>query len=34
MLKYEDLSTETQLLWNEKSKLLPVKIGATETISK
>jgi hypothetical protein len=34
ILKYQDLSTETQLLWISKLKLLPVKIGATENISK
>jgi len=34
ILKCKALTTETQFLWNVKSKLLPVKIGATGTTSK
>jgi hypothetical protein len=34
ILKYEDLITEIQRTWNVKTKLAPVIIGATGTISK
>jgi len=33
-LKYKDLTTEIQRMWNVKTKVLPVIIGATGTISK
>ena len=32
ILKYKDLTVEMQLMWNEKTKVIPVIIG--ETISK
>jgi ribosomal protein L17 len=34
ILKYEDLITETQRMWNVKTKVAPVITGATGTISK
>jgi len=34
ILKYEDLSIEIQRMWNVKTKVIPVVIGATGTISK
>ena len=34
ILKYKDLTTEIQRLWNVKTKVIPVIIGATGTISK
>ena len=34
ILKYKDLTTEIQRIWNVKTKMIPVIIGATETISK
>ena len=34
ILKYEDLTTELQCMWNVKTKVIPVIIGATGTISK
>ena len=34
ILKYKDLKTEIQHMWNVKAKLIPVIIGATGTISK
>jgi len=34
ILKYEDLTIEIQRMWNVKTKVIPVIIGATETISK
>jgi hypothetical protein len=34
ILKYKDLTTETQRMWNVKTKATPVIIGATGTISK
>jgi hypothetical protein len=34
ILKYKDLITEIQRLWNVKTKVTPVIIGATGTISK
>jgi len=33
ILKYADLTTEKQHMWNIKTKVIPVIIGATETIS-
>ena len=34
ILKYEDLTIEIQRIWNVKTKVIPVIIGATGTISK
>ena len=34
ILKYKDLTIETQRLWNVKTKVIPVIIGATGTVSK
>jgi len=34
ILKYKDLTVETQRMWNVKTKVTPVIIGATGTISK
>jgi len=34
ILKYKDLTIEIQRVWNVKTKLIPVIIGATGTISK
>ena len=34
ILKYKDLTIKIQLMWNVKTKVIPVKIGATGTISK
>ena len=34
ILKYKDLTIQMQLMWNVKTKVIPVKIGATGTISK
>jgi hypothetical protein len=34
ILKYKDLTIEIQHMWNEKTKLIPVIIGATGTTSK
>ena len=34
ILKYEDLTIEIQHMWNVKTKVIPVIIGATGTISK
>jgi hypothetical protein len=34
ILKYKDLTTEIQRMWNVKTKMTPVIIGATGTISK
>jgi len=33
ILKYKDLTTEIQLMWNVKTNVIPVMIGATGTIS-
>ena len=34
ILKYKDLTIEIQGMWNVKTKVIPVTIGATGTISK
>jgi len=34
VLKYTDLTTEIQRMWNVKTSMIPVIIGATGTISK
>jgi hypothetical protein len=34
ILKYTDLIIEIQCMWNVKTKMMPVIIGATGTISK
>ena len=34
ILKYKDLTIEIQCMWNVKTKMIPVIIGATGTISK
>ena len=34
ILKYKDLTTEIQRMWNEKARVIPLVIGATGTISK
>jgi len=34
ILKYKHLTTEVQHVWNVKTKVIPVIIGATGTISK
>jgi hypothetical protein len=34
ILKYEDLTIEIQRMWNVKTKVIPVVIGATGTVSK
>jgi len=34
ILKYKDLPTEIQRMWNVKTKVMPVITGATGTISK
>jgi len=34
VLKYKDLVTEMQCVWNVKTRVIPVKTGANETILK
>jgi hypothetical protein len=34
ILKYKDLTTEIQRMWNVKTQVTPVTIGATGSISK
>ena len=34
ILKYKDLTIEIHCMWNVKTKVIPVIIGATGTISK
>jgi hypothetical protein len=34
ILKYKDLTIEMQSMWNVKTRVIPVIIGATGTISK
>ena len=34
VLKYKDLTTEIQSMWNVKTNVIPVIIGATGTVSK
>jgi len=34
ILKYKDLTIEIQRIWNVKTKVIPVIIGATGTVSK
>jgi hypothetical protein len=34
ILKYKDVTIEIQCMWNVKTKVIPVIIGATGTISK
>jgi len=34
IIKYKDITIEMQHMWNVKTKVIPVIIGATGTISK
>jgi len=34
ILKYKDLTIEIQCMWNVKTKVIPVIVGATGTVSK
>jgi hypothetical protein len=34
ILKYKDLTVEIQCMWNVKTRVIPVVIGATGTVSK
>jgi hypothetical protein len=34
ILEYKELTIEIQRMWNVKTRVIPVIIGATETISK
>jgi len=34
VLKYKDLTTEIQCMWKVKTRVIPIIIGATGTISK
>jgi hypothetical protein len=34
ILKYKDLITEVQHVWNVKTKVMPVIVGTTGTVSK
>jgi hypothetical protein len=34
IIKYKDLTTEIQRMWNVKTQVMPVIVGATGTISK
>jgi len=34
ILKYKDLTIEIQCMWNVKTKVIPVILGATGTIAK
>jgi hypothetical protein len=34
ILKYKDLTTETQRMWNVNTRVIPVIIGATGTVCK
>jgi hypothetical protein len=34
ILKYKDITTEMQCVWNVQTRVIPVIMGVTETISK